>query len=61
MGPNLFPRNENIAYVMPCVIAWCAYAGKPATLVICGMPGITYGHAIHAGQMIFIKINRLTF
>ena len=26
-----------------------------------GMPEITYGHAIHTSQMIFIKINRLTF
>ena len=26
-----------------------------------GMPEITYGHAIHASQMIFIKINCLTF
>ena len=38
-----------------------AHAGKPATLIICGMPGITYGHAVRAGQMIFIKNNRLTF
>ena len=28
-------------------IAQCAHAGKPATLCIRGMPGITYGHAIH--------------
>ena len=28
---------------------------------ICGMPGFTYGHAVHASQTIFIKINCLTF
>ena len=38
-----------------------AHAGKPATLCIYGMPEITYGHAVHASQMIFIKINCLTF
>ena len=37
------------------------HAGKPATLIVRGMPGITYGRAIHAGQTIFIKNNRLTF
>ena len=37
------------------------HAGKPATLCIHGMPEITYGHAIHASQTIFIKINHLTF
>ena len=70
VGPILFAHNENIAHVMPCVTApaatscmHCAAhaAGKLATLIICGMPGITYGRAVHTGQMIFIKINRLTF
>ena len=37
------------------------HAGEPATLCICGVPGITYGHAVCAGQTIFMKINRLTF
>ena len=36
-------------------------AGKPAALIICGVPGITYGRAIHASQTIFIKNNCLTF
>ena len=35
--------------------------GKLAALITCGVPGFTYEHAIHAGQMIFIKIIRLTF
>ena len=37
------------------------HADKPATLCIRGAPGITYGHAVHASQMIFIKNNSLTF
>ena len=37
------------------------HAGKLATLILCGTPGFTYGRAIHAGQMIFIKNNCLTF
>ena len=68
MGPILFMRNENIAHVMPhvtaCAVMSCAHhthAGKLATLIIHGAPGITYGHAVRAGQMIFIKINHLTF
>ena len=40
---------------------WHAHAGKPAALCIHGMPEISYGHAIHASEMIFIKINCLTF
>ena len=36
-------------------------AGKPATLIICGMPGIPYGHAICTGQTIFIQNNHFTF
>ena len=36
------------------------HAGKPATLCICGVPEITYGHAICARQAIFIKNNCLT-
>ena len=63
MGPNLFARNENSAYVMPHVTAHgvTSCAGKPATLCIHGTPGITYGCAIHTSQTIFIKINCLTF
>ena len=29
--------------------AQCTHTGKPATLIICGTPGITYGHAVRAG------------
>ena len=70
MGPILFARNENIAHVMPhvtahavtsCAIARHMHTGKPATLIICGMPGITYGHAVRTSQTIFIKNNCLTF
>ena len=60
MGPNLFVCNENIACIMPRVTAH-AHAGKPATLIIHGMPGITHVHAVHAGRMIFIKNNCHTF
>ena len=42
-------------------IARRVHTGKPATLCICGMPEITYGHAAHASQMMFIKNNLLTF
>ena len=65
MGPNLFARNENIAHAMPhgtaCAMTSCvhrahAHTGKPATLCICGMPGITYGRAIRAGQRYLSKI-----
>ena len=63
VGPILFVRN--VAHVMPCVTAHammsCTHASKLATLCIHGMPGITYGCAVHAGQMIFIKNNHLTF
>ena len=38
-----------------------AHAGKSADLIIRGMPGITYGHAVRASQTIFIKINHITF
>ena len=55
VGPNLFMCNESSAYVMPRVTAHAV-----AALCIHGMPGITYG-AIHASQMVFIKINHLTF
>ena len=71
VGPILFTCNENIAHAMPRVTTCavmscthrvaCAHAGKPSTLIIHGAPGITYGCAIHTGQMIFIKINCLTF
>ena len=63
-------RNANIAHVMPrvtaravtsCAHRRCAHAGKPAALVIRGVPEITYGRAIRASQTIFIKNNRLTF
>ena len=37
------------------------HAGKPVALIIRGAPEIAYGHAAHASQTIFIKINRLTF
>ena len=37
------------------------YTGKLATLIVHGMPGFTYGHAVCASQMIFIKNNCLTF
>ena len=37
------------------------HAGRLAALCICGMPEITYGHAVHASQTIFIKIYHLTF
>ena len=37
------------------------HAGKPAALIICGMPGITYGCAIRTGRMIFIKITSSYF
>ena len=65
LGPNLFMHNENIAHIMPHGTAHamtsCTHAGKLATLCICGMPRITYGHAIRASRMTFIKNNRLTF
>ena len=57
MGPNLFTQNENIAYVMPHgtahAVTSCAHCAAHACrqashLCICGMPGITYGYAIHA-------------
>ena len=37
------------------------HAGKLDTLIIHGALGFTYGCAIHAGRMIFIKINHLRF
>ena len=70
MGPILFVRNENIANVMPhvtacagtsCGIARRVHTGKPATLIIHGVPGISYGRGVCAGQMIFIQNNRFTF
>ena len=64
VGPILFARNENIAHVMPhvtaCAMMSCTHraahtqASKLATIIICGMPGFTYGHAVRASQMIFI-------
>ena len=46
-----------ISHIMPHVTAHAvmscahhtAHAGKLATLIICGAPGITYGHAVCAG------------
>ena len=57
VGPILFACNENIAHVMPRVTARavmsCAdrvvHTHRQATLIICGMPGFTYGHAVRAG------------
>ena len=37
------------------------HASKLVTLIIRGIPGFTYGNAVRASQMIFIKIIRLTF
>ena len=52
-----------LLYVQRCHVCNMqpVHAGKPATLCICGVPGITYGHAVHASQTIFIKNNHLTF
>ena len=70
VGPILFVRNENIAHVMPrvtahavtsCVHRAARHAGKPAALIIHGVPGITYGRAIHASRTTSIKNNHLTF
>ena len=36
-----------------------AHAGKPAALIIRGVPGITYGRAVRASRTIYIKINHL--
>ena len=47
--------------VVTSYVHWHVHAGEPATLCIHGTPGITYGRAVHAGQMIFIQINCLTF
>ena len=46
--------------VMHALHGACMQANQPP-LCIHGMPEITYGHAIHTSQTIFIKINRLTF
>ena len=69
MGPILFAHNVNIAHIMPHVTAHavtsCAHcmarAHRQATLIICGEPGITYGHAVCAGRTIFIKITASHF
>ena len=41
----------------------CGARMQASWLPLCkhGAPEITYGHAIHTSQMIFIRINRLTF
>ena len=67
--PILFAHNENIAHAMPrvtaCTVTSCAHhaahASKPATLIICGAPGITYGRAVGASRTISIKNNCFTF
>ena len=59
-----FPTSCHMVLQVQCHharIARHAHAGKPATLCIRGMPGITYECAVHASQTIFIKNNRLTF
>ena len=70
VGPILFACNENIAHIMQRVTARamtsCAYrvacaCRQAGHLIICGMPGFTYGCAVHAGGTIFLKNNRLTF
>ena len=38
----------------------CTQTSRPP-LYKCGVPEITYGHAVHASQMIFIKNNSFTF
>ena len=38
-----------------------AYAGKLATLFICGMPGISYGRAIHASKQYLSKLTASHF
>ena len=54
MGPNLFVHNENSAYVMPrdTAHAVMSYAHHVVCawlpLYKCGMPEITYGHAMCA-------------
>ena len=40
---------------------WRMHTGKPASLIIHGAPGFTYGCAVCTGRMIFIKNNCLTF
>ena len=54
-------------HVLPHV-QWChacivrhVHAGKLAALCIRGTPEIAYGHAVCTSQMIYIKINCLTF
>ena len=70
MGPNLFVRNENHAYIMPCgtahAVMSCVHhathahrqAGHPYKH---GMLEITYGHAVHTSQTISNKNNCFTF
>ena len=71
VGPNLFMRNENHDYIMPHVTA-CAVTAMCVShstcmqaswlpLCKCGVPEITYEHAIRASQTISKKINHLTF
>ena len=42
-------------------IARRTHAGKPSTLIIRGMPGITYGCAVHGSQTILSKITATHF
>ena len=42
-------------------VAHACRQASPPPLCKCGMPGITYGHAIHASQTRLNKINCFTF
>ena len=57
MGPNLFMRNENSAYIMPCVTICAVMSCAHSMVHACRqdshpyeymLPEITYGHTIHA-------------
>ena len=50
---------QHVQWHHECIVRR-AHIGKPATLIIRGTPGITYGHAIRTDRMIFIKNNCLT-
>ena len=66
--PILFARNENIAHIMPHVTVCAVMSCMHRAACACRQAGhpnytwqFTYGHAVRASQMIFIKINHLTF
>ena len=70
VGPILFARDENIAYVMPHgtarAVMSCMHRATHARRHAShpneyGAPEITYGRAVRASQTIFIKIKHLTF